>query len=95
MFVHNYEALLAGDLKGENLTHEDFIQVNQDDLEEVDLNWKIAMLTVHASRFMEKTRRNKFASMTIDFDNITLRCYNCEQLGHFKKESPMHVDNII
>nr|GEV93008.1 hypothetical protein [Tanacetum cinerariifolium] len=33
-------------------------QIYADDLEEIDLKWKIAMLTVRARRFLQRTRRN-------------------------------------
>ncbi|GKA05557.1 hypothetical protein Tco_0684677 [Tanacetum coccineum] len=39
------------------LDNEDLQQINPDDLEEIDLRWNIAMLTIRARRFLKNTRR--------------------------------------
>ncbi|GJY96017.1 hypothetical protein Tco_0512378 [Tanacetum coccineum] len=39
------------------LDNEDLQQVNPDDLEEIDLRWNIAILTMRARRFLKNTRR--------------------------------------
>ncbi|GKA39191.1 putative ribonuclease H-like domain-containing protein, partial [Tanacetum coccineum] len=39
------------------LDNEDLQQINPDDLEEMDLRWNIAMLTMRARRFLKNTRR--------------------------------------
>ncbi|GKA60047.1 hypothetical protein Tco_0759360 [Tanacetum coccineum] len=40
------------------LDNEDMEQIDSDDLEEMDLKWQVAMLTMRIKRFMKKTRRN-------------------------------------
>nr|GEY19927.1 hypothetical protein [Tanacetum cinerariifolium] len=40
------------------LDNEDLKQIDVDDLEEIDLKWQIAMLTMTARRFLQKTGRN-------------------------------------
>ncbi|GJX56531.1 uncharacterized mitochondrial protein-like protein [Tanacetum coccineum] len=40
------------------LDNEDLKQINPDDLEEMDLKWQMAMLTMRARRFLKKTGRN-------------------------------------
>ncbi|GJY33150.1 hypothetical protein Tco_0417619 [Tanacetum coccineum] len=40
------------------LDNEDLKQIDPDDLEEMDLKWQMAMLTMKARRFLKKTRRN-------------------------------------
>nr|GEZ01942.1 putative ribonuclease H-like domain-containing protein [Tanacetum cinerariifolium] len=40
------------------LDNEDLKQIDVDDLEEMDLKWKMAMLTMRARRFLQKTGRN-------------------------------------
>nr|GEV76032.1 ribonuclease H-like domain-containing protein [Tanacetum cinerariifolium] len=40
------------------LDNEDLKQIDFDDLEEIDLRWQMAMLTMRARRFLQKTRRN-------------------------------------
>ncbi|GKC47930.1 hypothetical protein Tco_1065652 [Tanacetum coccineum] len=40
------------------LKNEDFQQIDEDDLEELDLRWQVAMLTVRVRKFIQKTGRN-------------------------------------
>nr|GEU86705.1 hypothetical protein [Tanacetum cinerariifolium] len=42
------------------LDNEDLQQINVDDLEEIDLKWQMAMLTMRAKRFLKKTGRKGF-----------------------------------
>jgi len=88
MFVNSYEALIAGEIKGKGITMEDMLQVDPDDLEEADIQWQMAMLTVRARRFMERTGKRNFGNHNsqVGFDKSKLRCFNCKQLGHFKRD---------
>nr|GFD10765.1 hypothetical protein [Tanacetum cinerariifolium] len=63
-------------------------QIDADDLEEMELKWQMAMLTMRAMRFLQKTRRNLRANGTtsIGFDMSKLECYNCHMKGHFARE---------
>ncbi|GKB14929.1 hypothetical protein Tco_0848852 [Tanacetum coccineum] len=40
------------------LDNEDLQQIDQDDLEELDIRWQVAMMTVRVQRFIQKTGRN-------------------------------------
>ncbi|GJS29676.1 hypothetical protein Tco_0490296 [Tanacetum coccineum] len=40
------------------LENEDFQQIDEDHLEELDLRWQVAMLTVRVKKFIQKTGRN-------------------------------------
>ncbi|GJZ22813.1 hypothetical protein Tco_0559852 [Tanacetum coccineum] len=40
------------------LDNKDMKQIDSDDLKEIDLKWKVAMLTIRIKRFIKKTRRN-------------------------------------
>ncbi|GKC18703.1 putative ribonuclease H-like domain-containing protein, partial [Tanacetum coccineum] len=57
-------------------------------LEEMDLKWQMAMLTMSARRFLNKTRRKISAndSETIGFNKSKVECYNCYKRGHFARE---------
>nr|GFC32194.1 hypothetical protein [Tanacetum cinerariifolium] len=73
---------------------------NKADLEEqkeMDLKWQMAMLTMRARRFLQRTRRNLGANGTtaIGFDKSKVECYNCHRRGHFarKCKSPRDTRN--
>ncbi|GJU92076.1 putative ribonuclease H-like domain-containing protein [Tanacetum coccineum] len=58
------------------LDNEDLKQIDPDDLEEMDLKWQIAMLTMRARRFLKKIGRN-LGTDTIGFDKT-----KCDGLGY-------------
>nr|GEX74771.1 ribonuclease H-like domain-containing protein [Tanacetum cinerariifolium] len=62
--------------------------IDADDLEEMDLKWQMAMLTVRARRFIQKTGRNLRANVptSMGFDMSKVECYNCHRKGHFARE---------
>ncbi|GKB53216.1 putative ribonuclease H-like domain-containing protein [Tanacetum coccineum] len=70
------------------LVHEDLQQIHPDDMEEMDLRWKMAMLTMGARRFLKNTGRKLTVNEneTIGFDKSKVECYNCHKRGHFVKE---------
>ncbi|GJW07943.1 putative ribonuclease H-like domain-containing protein [Tanacetum coccineum] len=70
------------------LDNEDLKQIDPDDLEEIDLKWQMAMLTMRARRFLKKIRRNLGVNGndTIGFDKTKVECYNCHRRGHFARE---------
>ncbi|GJY26098.1 retrovirus-related pol polyprotein from transposon TNT 1-94 [Tanacetum coccineum] len=70
------------------LDNEDLQQIHPDNLEEMDLRWQMAMLTMRARRFLKNTGR-KFSvndTKTIRFDKSKVECYNCHKKGHFARE---------
>ncbi|GJV13352.1 putative ribonuclease H-like domain-containing protein [Tanacetum coccineum] len=50
-------AFLASQPNSPQLSQEDLEQINPDDLEEMDLQWEMAMLTIRAKRFIKRTGR--------------------------------------
>ncbi|GKB59302.1 hypothetical protein Tco_0915488, partial [Tanacetum coccineum] len=58
------------------------------DLEEMDLRWQMAMLTMRARRFLKNTRRKVTVNgnETIRFDKSKVECYSCHKRGHFSRE---------
>nr|GEY21981.1 hypothetical protein [Tanacetum cinerariifolium] len=70
------------------LDNEDLKQIDVDDLEEMDLRWQMAMLTMRARMFLQKTGRNLGDNRvtTMGFDISKVECYNCYRKGYFAKE---------
>nr|GFB10507.1 hypothetical protein [Tanacetum cinerariifolium] len=70
------------------LDNEDLKQIDADDLEEIDLKWQMAMLTMRARKFLQKTGRNLGVNgpSSIGFDMTKVKCYNCHRKGHFARE---------
>nr|GEZ52458.1 retrovirus-related Pol polyprotein from transposon TNT 1-94 [Tanacetum cinerariifolium] len=70
------------------LDNEDLKHIDVDDLEEIDLRWQMAMLTMRARQFLQKTRRNLGDNRvtTMGFDMSKVKCYNCHRMGHFFRE---------
>ncbi|GKD16531.1 ribonuclease H-like domain-containing protein, partial [Tanacetum coccineum] len=55
---------------------------------EMDLKWQMAMLTMRARRFVNKTGRkiNANGYETIGFNKSKVECYNCHKKGHFARK---------
>ncbi|GJS49414.1 putative ribonuclease H-like domain-containing protein [Tanacetum coccineum] len=70
------------------LENEDFQQIDEDDLEELDLRWQVAMLTVRVRKFIQKTGRNMDfkEKQLVSLDKSKIECYNCHRKGHFARE---------
>nr|GEY94923.1 hypothetical protein [Tanacetum cinerariifolium] len=70
------------------LDNEDLKQIDVDDLEDIDLRWQMAMLTMRARMFLQKTCRNLGANGTasMGFDMSKVECYNCHRKGYFTRE---------
>nr|GEU94292.1 hypothetical protein [Tanacetum cinerariifolium] len=81
-------AFLAGQPNRPQLVHEDLEQIYPNDIEEMDLRWQMAMLTMRAKRFLKKTRRKLTinGNETIGFDKSNVECYNYHKRGHFARE---------
>nr|GEZ40226.1 hypothetical protein [Tanacetum cinerariifolium] len=83
--IHSF---FASQSTSPQLDNEDLKQIDVDDLEEMDLRWQMAMLTMRDRRFLQKTGRNLGANgpTSIGFDMSKVECYNCHRKGHFAKE---------
>ncbi|GJZ36078.1 ribonuclease H-like domain-containing protein [Tanacetum coccineum] len=63
------------------LDNEDLEQIDADDIEEMDLKWQVAMLTIRVKRFIKKTGRKLDLNdkETVGFDRTKVECYNCHR----------------
>nr|GFA37752.1 ribonuclease H-like domain-containing protein [Tanacetum cinerariifolium]GFA40483.1 ribonuclease H-like domain-containing protein [Tanacetum cinerariifolium] len=57
-------------------------------MKEIDLRWKMDMLTMRARMFLKKTgmKLTVNGNKTIGFDKSNMECYNCHKRGHFARE---------
>ncbi|GKB40164.1 hypothetical protein Tco_0885106 [Tanacetum coccineum] len=67
----------------QQITYEDFDQIGKLDLEELDIKWQMAMLSVRINRFEKKAgRKIKFNNKdAARFDKKKVKCYKCSELG--------------
>nr|GEX42887.1 hypothetical protein [Tanacetum cinerariifolium] len=90
-------AFLASQPNSTQLINEDLEQIHPDDLEEMDLKWQMAMLTMRARRFLKNTRRklnltgNDSNNKSSDVTKKTVRVetpnssalVSCDELGAY------------
>nr|GFB31926.1 hypothetical protein [Tanacetum cinerariifolium] len=81
-------SFFASQSNSPQLENDDLKQIDADDLEEIDLKWQMAMLSVRARRFLQRTGRNLGANRptSMGFNMSKVKCYNCHWKGHFARE---------
>nr|GEU42564.1 retrovirus-related Pol polyprotein from transposon TNT 1-94 [Tanacetum cinerariifolium] len=74
---------MAHDVSAANLE-----KINTNDLEEMDLKWQVAIITIRVKRFIKKTGTNlNFnGKETVGFDKTKVECYNYHMRGHFARK---------
>ncbi|GJZ38080.1 hypothetical protein Tco_0584271, partial [Tanacetum coccineum] len=70
------------------LDHEDLEQIDEYDLEEMDLKWQVAMISMRMKFFYKKNgRKLQFdAKEPVGFDKTKVECYNYHKTWHFARE---------
>ncbi|KAI3695316.1 hypothetical protein L1987_78311 [Smallanthus sonchifolius] len=84
-----YENFIGGKLTDPETIEEDFNQVDLDDMEDMDIQWNMAMILRRAKRFLNRTGR-KFigghSNAKVSFDKSKAKGYKCQNFGHFARE---------
>ncbi|PWA94003.1 hypothetical protein CTI12_AA064530 [Artemisia annua] len=81
-------SLFARRSEERDLIHDDLDQIDDIDMEEMDINWQLAMIGLRMNRFFKKTRRNiKYnGNKPVGYDKSKLVCWKCNNNGHFARE---------
>nr|GEW44367.1 hypothetical protein [Tanacetum cinerariifolium] len=66
----------------------DITQIDEDDIEEMDIKWNMAILSIRVVRFWKKTGQKITIQGTdvAGFDKSKVECFNCHKIGHFARE---------
>nr|GEY26501.1 retrovirus-related Pol polyprotein from transposon TNT 1-94 [Tanacetum cinerariifolium] len=66
----------------------DINQIDDDDIEEMDIKWNMALLSMRADKFWKITGKkiSKQGSDVAGFDKSKVKCFNCHKMCHFARE---------
>ncbi|GJV64669.1 putative ribonuclease H-like domain-containing protein [Tanacetum coccineum] len=78
----------SGHIEDLDLLHKDLEQIDDVDIEEMDINWQIAMIAIRMKKFYKKTGRRFWidGNKPVSFDKKKLECFKCHNTGHFARE---------
>ncbi|GKA49420.1 putative ribonuclease H-like domain-containing protein [Tanacetum coccineum] len=64
------------------------LKIDDDDIEEMDIKWNMALLSMRTDRFWKKTSKKITiqGSDVAGFDKSKVECFNCHKMGHFSRE---------
>nr|GEV60811.1 hypothetical protein [Tanacetum cinerariifolium] len=81
-------SFFANQSSGPQLDHDNFKQVEEFDLEEMDLKWQVAMISTRLKKFYKKTGRKLHfdAKEPVAFDKTKVECFNCHNTRHLARE---------
>nr|GEY13094.1 hypothetical protein [Tanacetum cinerariifolium] len=81
-------AYIASQSNGSQITYEYINQIDEDDIEEMDIKWNMALLSMRADRFWKKTGKKTTIQGTdvASFDKSKVECFNCHKMGYFSRE---------
>nr|GEX02165.1 hypothetical protein [Tanacetum cinerariifolium] len=63
-------------------------KIDEDDIEEMDIKWNMALLSMRADRFWKKTGKKITIQGTdvAGFGKSKVKCFNCHKIGHFARK---------
>nr|GFC25754.1 hypothetical protein [Tanacetum cinerariifolium] len=81
-------AYIASQSSGSQIKFKDINQIDEDDMEEMDIKWSMALLSMRADKFWKKTGKkiSIHGSDVAGFDKSKVECFNCHKMGHFARE---------
>nr|GEX11871.1 hypothetical protein [Tanacetum cinerariifolium] len=81
-------AYIASQSNGFQIKFKDINQINEDDIEEMNIKWSMALLSMRADKFWKKTGKKISiqGSDVAGFDKSKVECFNCHKMGHFARE---------
>nr|GFC13722.1 ribonuclease H-like domain-containing protein [Tanacetum cinerariifolium] len=73
---------------GSQIKFEDINQIDEDDIEEMDIKWNMALLSMRADKFWKRTGKKTSiqGSDVAGFVKSKVECFNCHKMGHFARE---------
>nr|GEZ38643.1 hypothetical protein [Tanacetum cinerariifolium] len=79
---------IASQSNGSQIKYKDINQIDEDDIEEMDITWNMALLSMRANRFWKKTGKKITIQGTdvAGFDKSKVECFNSHKMGHFARE---------
>nr|GEV30780.1 hypothetical protein [Tanacetum cinerariifolium] len=81
-------AYIASQSNGSQIKFEDINQIDEDDIEEMDIKWNMAILSMRADRYWKRTGKKITIQGTdvAGFDKSKVECFNCHKMDHFVRE---------
>nr|GEX49455.1 hypothetical protein [Tanacetum cinerariifolium] len=81
-------AYIASQSSGSQIKFKDINQIDEDDIEEMDIKWNMALLSMRDDKFWKKTGKKISiqGSDVAGFDKSKIECFNCHKMGHFARE---------
>nr|GEV31807.1 hypothetical protein [Tanacetum cinerariifolium] len=81
-------AYIASQSNGSQIKFEDINQIDEDDMEEMDIKWSIALLSMRSDKFWKRTKKKISiqGSDVAGFEKSKVECFNCHKMGHFARE---------
>nr|GFC27452.1 hypothetical protein [Tanacetum cinerariifolium] len=81
-------AYIASQSNGSQIKFKDINQINKDDMEEMDIKWNMALLSMRADKFWKRTGKKISiqGSDVAGFNKSKVECFNCHKMGHFARE---------
>ncbi|KAI3677472.1 hypothetical protein L6452_36734 [Arctium lappa] len=92
-----FEAFLSSH-SNNSLINDDLDQFHPDDLEEMDIKWQMAMLSMRVKKFIKRTGRNNFSQRRVDgagFDKTKVECYNVSTAENINAANSVTTANSV